>query len=109
MPRYTDLDNLIDAVEETAWYHINKNGVLVEGANSKDDVPLYKHEDIMRVLSEAPEADVVEVVRCKDCKHCEVIYPFKHIGMEAVERLYCKSDNKSRMATDICSYGERKE
>lgn len=60
-------------------------------------------------IDELPRADVVEVVRCKDCKHCEVIYPFKHIGMEAVERLYCKSDHKSRMATDFCSYGERKE
>lgn len=62
------------------------------------DCPVYK-----------PSADVVEVVRCNDCKHCEVIYPFKHLGMEAVERLYCKSDHKSRMATDFCSYGERKE
>ena len=59
MARYTDLDNLIDAVEGTTWYHINKNGELVKGANGKDDVPLYKHEDIARVLSEAPESDVV--------------------------------------------------
>lgn len=69
MARYTDIDLLIDKVEETTWCHINKNGELVIGANSETDIPLYKHSDIKRVLSEAPEADVVEVVRCKDCIH----------------------------------------
>ena len=59
MPRYTDLDLLIDKVEETNWYHINKNGELVMGANSETDIPLYKHSDIKRVLEEAPIADVV--------------------------------------------------
>ncbi len=59
MPRYTDIDQLIDKVEETTWYHINKNGELVVGANSETDVPLYKHSDITRVLEEAPVADVV--------------------------------------------------
>ena len=59
MPRYTDIDLLIDKVEETNWYHINKNGELVVGANSETDVPLYKHSDIKQVLAEAPVADVV--------------------------------------------------
>ena len=58
MARYTDIDLLIDKVEETTWYHINKNGELVNGANSKTDIPLYKHSDIKRVLAEAPTADV---------------------------------------------------
>ena len=59
MARYTDIDLLIDKVEGTTWYHINKNGELVTGANSETDIPLYKHSDIKRVLEEAPEADVV--------------------------------------------------
>lgn len=59
MPRYTDIDLLIDKVEETTWYHINKDGELVVGANSETDIPLYKHSDIKRVLAEAPIADVV--------------------------------------------------
>ena len=68
MPRYTDIDLLIDKVEETNWYHINKNGELVVGANSETDIPLYKHSDITRVLAEAPVIDVVperEVERLK--------------------------------------------
>ena len=59
MPRYTDIDPLIEKVEETTWYHIGKNGELVMGANSETDVPLYKHSDIKRVLEEAPIADVI--------------------------------------------------
>ena len=31
------------------------------------------------------EADFVEVVRCKDCKCCEHIYPVKKIGKEAIK------------------------
>lgn len=59
MARYTDIDQLIDKVEETTWYHINKNGELVAGANSETDIPLYKHSDITKVLAEAPVADVM--------------------------------------------------
>ena len=59
MPRYTDIDLLIDKIEGTTWYHINKNGELVVGANSKTDTPLYKHSDIKRVLTEASVVDVV--------------------------------------------------
>lgn len=68
MPRYTDIDLLIDKVEETNWYHINKNGELVVGANSETDIPLYKLSDILRILAEAPVIDVVpesEVERLK--------------------------------------------
>ena len=67
MARYTDIDLLIEAVEETTWYHISKKGELVTGANSKDDIPLYKHSDIKEVLNNAPTADVdkikIEVAR----------------------------------------------
>ena len=59
MARYIDIDLLIDKVEETDWYHISKQGELVSGANSKDDIPLYKHSDIKEVLNNAPIADVV--------------------------------------------------
>jgi hypothetical protein len=68
--------------------------------------PEYKHEDedwkmglcmAERAISETPTADVVEVVRCKDC--------------EFFVSDVCRHDlalNLSR-ADDFCSYGERKE
>ena len=54
-------------------------------------------------------ADVVEVVRCKDCKHCDVIYPLKCAGAEAITVYFCGFNNVPRKADDFCSYGERKE
>lgn len=57
-------------------------------------------------IENAPTADVVEVVRCKDC-----IYSFMSISGEKV--LYCDmhpSDDHLGLDKDhFCSYGERKE
>lgn len=48
--------------------------------------------------------DVVEVVRCKDCKHWGVIM-FRNVC-----RRWSASDVKNcTMPNDFCSYGERKE
>ena len=58
-------------------------------------------EDFEDIINDMPTADVVEVVRCKDC-----IY---HIAE------YCTRDIKGRTnmfymtADDFCSYGERKD
>lgn len=52
-----------------------------------------------------PAADVVEVVRCKDCKHLWRGYPER--GM-----LSCMQNPFGRrqvMLDDFCSYGERKD
>lgn len=59
MARYIDIDQLIDKIEGTDWYHISKLGELARGANSKYDIPLYKHSDIKEVLNNAPTEDVV--------------------------------------------------
>lgn len=44
----------VDAIERTDWYHINKCGELVHGANSEDDVPLYKADDVYKAIDETP-------------------------------------------------------
>lgn len=46
----------IEAMEDVDWYHINSNGQLVHGANSKEDEPLYKAEDVYKVLNDVPSA-----------------------------------------------------
>ena len=53
------------------------------------------------------KADFVEVVRCKNCKHCDHFYPSKAIGEEAVETWYCEWSKGSRLPDDFCSCGER--
>lgn len=49
-----------------------------------------------------PAADVVEVVRCKDCKFHEV--NVLNCGME-----WCKKFSRITYFNDYCSYGERKD
>lgn len=56
----------------------------------------------LRCIAEAPTADVVEVVRCKDCKYW---VEEKDFGM------FCShwgSTLAESQADDFCSYGERK-
>lgn len=54
------------------------------------------------ILREAPTVDAVEVIRCRECKHCD---PENHhcdhyMGTAAPLR---------RKPDDFCSYGERKD
>ena len=63
---------------------------------------------IKNVLDETPTVDAVEVVRCKDCKHCMMCYPEKQIGKEATQGWYCKEFKGWRRPDDFCSYGERR-
>lgn len=46
---YKEVEENIDKI---TWYHINKNGELVMGANSKTDTPLYKAKDIHNLVKE---------------------------------------------------------
>ena len=58
-------------------------------------------------INQTPTADVEEVVRCKECKHCELRYPAKAIGEEAIEGYYCYPNQRYVKSTDFCNYGER--
>lgn len=42
--------DIIEAIQEVNWYHINNNGELVSGANSKEHEPLYKANDIYKAI-----------------------------------------------------------
>ena len=54
------------------------------------------------ILREAPTVDAVEVVRCRECKHCdpENHHCDHHMGTAAPLR---------RKPDDFCSYGEQME
>ena len=55
-------------------------------------------------------ADYVEVVRCKDCKDCDLFYPCKAIDEEEpIPAYYCEMFKQYRKPTDYCSYGKRKD
>ena len=56
----------------------------------------------VKILNQFPAVDAVEVVRCRECKHCDPEnYHCDHpMGTAAPLR---------RKPDDFCSYGERKE
>ena len=54
MPKYIKKKALKNAIECCTWYHINKNGELVEGANPDDHEPLYKYSDIKKIIKGLP-------------------------------------------------------
>ena len=56
-------------------------------------------ERVHDAIDNVPDADVVEVVRCKDCKY------WKH---EEDVDLTCDEFCGYRASNDFCSYGERK-
>ena len=54
-----------------------------------------------RIVCDATAADVVEVVRCKDCKHARKMVSGDYA---------CRVDHRiAHNETDYCSYGERRE
>lgn len=54
-------------------------------------------------------ADVMEVVRCKDCKHCEEDYPCKFKDEEAMAGYLCKAEGRYVPPEHFCSYGEKRD
>lgn len=62
---------------------------------------------VKRHIEEASAADVVEVVRCKDCKRC-----FQHITKRHKQLMWLCMRHDLDLCVrpdDYCSYGERKE
>lgn len=65
-----------------------------------------------KLMVEAPAADVVEVVRCKDC----ILYEPKYLaGLQKNDNYgictrykFLTEEYSFRFETDFCSYGERK-
>ena len=97
MAEYISRETLLKAVE--------KLDRLDKETNTKYE---YDKKGYILLIQNAPTADVVEVVRCKDCKY---LYCFSAIDRQ----FYCKHFPKGLQGINIveenpfCSYGERKD
>lgn len=60
-------------------------------------------KNVGQAIWDTPTADVVEVVRCKDCKD------YKAYGNGKAGICKNKKCRGLRYATDFCSFGERRE
>lgn len=59
--------------------------------------------DFQQIIDDTPTADVVEVVRCKDCKHWGGV-TFGYI-CRRFSGSYIRNETRE---TDFCSYGEKR-
>ena len=89
MARYIDADMLTDKLEELQF-------------NAPVMTPVMKIYNVIELVEDQPTADVVEVVRCKDCKYMR----------RTMSRCYCLPVFGLKQITDLnayCSYGERRD
>lgn len=100
MARYKDIDAIIEQM----------NGSTAETWGKGLGRSWWSHsvmlkDNIVQLMKDAPEADVVEVVRCKDCKYYETdIWDGE---------ILCGCGNSSGLNDDkpdgYCCYGERRK
>ena len=93
MSKYIDAEKLYKSEIERCGC------VPLVGSCSKDN------KSLRDVLGEQPTADVVEVVRCKDCKYCKP-YKTKSGKLDWNE---CLCTETIVEFSHFCSYGERRE
>lgn len=80
--------------------YISRQAVIIEMMdNDVDHTQGTDGREVVQILSDIPSADVVQVVRCKDCERCEYDAVF--------EQYWCKLKRLVK-PDDFCSYGERK-
>ena len=68
----------------------------------------YDKAYIIGVLDEQPTVDAVQVVRCVDCKHIEILNGYYYARCKWHGRLF-DSFGKADIRTWYCADGERKE
>ena len=95
MPRYIDADALKDRMLN---YYECVNADTSKSNYKGETLMNYEVADMIEdCIDNAPTADVVEVVRCKDCRHRNPI------GEK------CLKDNIWHGLDGFCNFGERKQ
>ena len=79
--------------------HINATTLLKE-IDHAFHTDIIGKKDVINLIINLPAADVVEVVRCRDCKYHEDTHV---TGFE-----HCRLYGLTMRFNDFCSYGERK-
>ena len=76
-------------------------GILDAKADIALGAPKVVFSAAAKMVEKLPAADVVSVVRCRDCIHCE--------AGGYTDLLYCEYFDWGINADYFCSYGERKD
>lgn len=110
MNRYIDADKHLQKLGE------RRDTAIIWELNCNDEATKDRAQEAILIFNEcilelinAPTADVVEVVRCKDCKYYVIHTLFGHT-QGWCERLcdeFDKSLSHGTEVNDYCSHGER--
>ena len=97
MDKYINLETTIAGIEN----------VLRKRTDEKDSFAYLAFKMFVELLKQAPTADVVEVVRCKDCK----FYTFRSQSVRWSPKKPCCTRKACVTVSenDFCSFGVRKE
>lgn len=91
--QFIDKDEIIETMQDCKY--ANPCNDFQRGVNACIDIQIVG-------IKHMPAADVVEVVRCKDCKHSYFV--------KSCSKYECrKGCGTLKYSNDFCSYGERKE
>ena len=106
MARYIDADLLLKDINKSVVFSVRN------GTNSPELRGAKKILD--QIIKHKSTADVVEVVRCKDCKHRETfecpMYHEEDIEWDDDGYTECETIIHDMTTDDaFCSYGERKD
>ena len=91
--RLIDADALMNVIRQHEYRLATKQGSIDYGMFTLG---------IQQAVDEQPTVDAVEVIRCRECKHCDPENHHCDHPMSTSAPLIRKPD-------DFCSYGERKE
>lgn len=74
----------IDAIEHVTWYHQNRNGQMVSGANSDEHQAWYKAQDVYEAIEAVPTANKsghwIDDGDCSICSKCHETYGLTLLG-----------------------------
>lgn len=102
--RMTDASQMVDAERRQRMPYIDRDALknlTVKKNGIWDSISDSFGRGLSEIIDSIPTADVIEVVRCKDCKYKEIEQP----GM-----VYCPMMVGSWVADDhFCKWGERRE
>ena len=78
MARYIDADKIIDdAIKERKFIF------AMEDAKRNEIIYRTVYKDLYEFIESQPTADVMGVVRCKDCKHSRACEKFENMFLKA--------------------------
>ena len=105
MPRFIDADVLIENFKT-----VTKNFMADKYFSNAKDVESYI-KLIRDIITEQPTANVVEVIRCKDCKHFEYDHPYIIQGIPILGHEVCNAwgDGCKTDENGYCFMAERRE